>query len=63
MAQRPMAPHRQRRILLLLAAFALQIPALIAMWIAGLSPDLAPMVCLLPAAALALCMWDRRRRP
>lgn len=58
----PMAPHRQTRILFLLICFALQIPAIIAMWIFGVSEDYAPLVVLIPIAGFGLTLISRRRR-
>ncbi|MFZ3583144.1 hypothetical protein ACOI1H_13370 [Loktanella sp. DJP18] len=58
-----LAPHRHRRILFLLAAFALQIPIMIGMMIADISPSWAIVVLALPIAALLVTGINRSRNP
>lgn len=51
----------QRRISIILIAFALQIPAMILMWTLGFEPGDAAIVTLLPAGAILWAMLNRRK--
>jgi len=58
-----MAPHRQRRITILIAAFALQIPTLILLWALGFEPSSSGLVPLIPALALGWFLISKNNNP
>ena len=58
-----MAPHRQKRILVLLACFALQLPAMLLMMILGLDRSYGILVLLIPALGLVWAIFQKSRDP